>query len=78
MAGIAYWNLQRLIIRSQGENSLLRKAVGQDWKGKASPALYVAGILIALTAPDVASLIYWFVALWWLVPDRRIERALRE
>ena len=76
MAGIAYWNLQRLIIRSQGANSLLRTAVGHDWKGRLSPAFYVVGIPTALVAPSVASLIYWFVALWWLVPDKRIERAM--
>ena len=77
MAGIAYWNLQRLIIRSQGANSLLRTAIGHDWKGRLSPVFYVVGIPAALVAPSVATLIYWFVALWWLVPDKRIERALR-
>jgi TMEM175 potassium channel family protein len=78
MAAMAYWNLQRVIIRSQGANSILGRAVGNDRKGKLSPALYVAGILAALIAPAAASLIYCFVALWWLVPDKRIERALRE
>jgi uncharacterized membrane protein len=78
MAAMAYWNLQRLIIRSQGANSLLRSAVGRDWKGKLSPALYVVGILAALVAPYFAALIYWFVAVWWLVPDKRIERVLRD
>ena len=78
MAAMAYWNLQRVIIRSQGANSTLARAVGHDMKGKVSPAAYVAGILVALVAPSVASLLYWCVALWWLVPDRRIERALRE
>ena len=78
MAAMAYWSLQRLIIRSQGANSLLRRAVGHDWKGKLSPALYVVGILAALVAPYFAVLIYWFVAVWWLVPDKRIERVLRE
>jgi uncharacterized membrane protein len=76
MAAMAYWSLQRLIIRSQGPNSLLRRAVGHDWKGKLSPALYVVGILAALVAPYFAALIYWFVAVWWLVPDKRIERVL--
>jgi uncharacterized membrane protein len=78
MAAMAYWSLQRLIIRSQGANSLLRRAIGHDWKGKLSPALYVFGILAALVAPYFAALIYWFVAVWWLVPDKRIERVLRE
>src|SRR5687767_8256895 len=78
MAAMAYWSLQRLIIRSQGANSLLRRAVGRDWKGKLSPALYVVGILAALIAPYFAALIYWFVAVWWLVPDKRIERVLHD
>jgi uncharacterized membrane protein len=78
MAAMAYWSLQRLIIRSQGANSLLRRAVGHDWKGNLSPALYVVGILAALVAPYFAALIYWFVAVWWLVPDKRIERVFRD
>jgi uncharacterized membrane protein len=78
MAAIAYWILQRLIIRSQGRNSLLRKAVGRDWKGKLSPVLYLIGILAALIAPYVAGAIYALVAIMWLVPDRRIERVLRD
>ena len=78
MAAIAYWILQRFIIRSQGANSLLRKAVGRDWKGKLSPALYVVGILTALVAPYIGGAIYALVAVIWLVPDRRIERVLRD
>jgi uncharacterized membrane protein len=78
MAAMAYWMLQRIIIRSQGANSLLRTAVGHDWKGKLSPALYVIGILAALVAPYFAGVIYALVAVMWLVPDRRIERVLRD
>ena len=78
MAAITYWLLQRLIIRSQGANSLLRRAIGSDWKGKLSPVLYVAGILSALVAPSVAGAIYAAVAVIWLVPDRRIERVLHD
>ena len=78
MAAIAYWILQRLIIRSQGAHSLLGKAVGRDWKGNVSPFLYVAGILAAFVAPSVAGAIYTSVAVIWLVPDRRIERVLRD
>jgi uncharacterized membrane protein len=78
MAAMAYWILQRLIIRSQGANSLLRKAVGRDWKGKLSPVVYVVGILTALVAPYFAGAIYALVAVIWLVPDRRIERVLRD
>ena len=78
MAAMAYWNLQRLIIRSQGPNSLLRQAVGGDWKGTVSPLLYVIGIVAALFAPYLAGAIYALVAAIWLVPDKRIERVLRD
>jgi uncharacterized membrane protein len=76
MAAVAYTLLQRLIIKSQGTDSLLRRAVGSDWKGKLSPVAYVIGIVSASSAPDVAATIYALVAIMWLVPDRRIERVL--
>jgi uncharacterized membrane protein len=76
MNAIAYWILQRVIIASQGPDSLLKKAVRADWKGKLSPALYLVGILVATPAPWLAGGLYALVALIWLVPDRRIERAL--
>jgi uncharacterized membrane protein len=78
MAAIAYWILQQTIIASEGPNSLLRKAVGSDWKGKLSPLLYLGAIVITHWRPWVAQAIYVFAALIWLVPDRRIEHALRE
>ena len=78
MAAIAYWLLQTMIIRTQGQDSLLRKAVGSDWKGKLSPVLYVVGIVTTSWSPKVAQAIYVFVALLWLVPDKRIEKVLRE
>src|SRR5918994_4006607 len=58
MAAMAYWVLQRLIIRSQGPNSLLRRAIGGDWKGFLSPVLYTIWILAALVAPYFAVTIY--------------------
>ena len=78
MAGIAYFILQQAIIVSQGPTSVLRKAIGSDWKGKASPLLYVAGIVSSLFSSWMAQAIYVFVALLWLIPDRRIEHALRQ
>ena len=78
MAAIAYWLLQRLIIRAQGANSLLRRAIGGDWKGKLSPVLYAMAIVSALAAPYLAAAIYAMVAAIWLVPDRRIERVLHD
>jgi uncharacterized membrane protein len=75
-AAVAYWILQRLIMVSQGPDSVLRRAVGGDWKGNLSPVLYVIAILAARPAPWLAFSIYALVAAIWLVPDRRIERAL--
>jgi len=76
MAAIAYWILQQLIIRSQGRDSILKKAVGGDWKGKISPVLYAIAIALAFLSPWMTLAIYVLVALIWLVPDRRIERVL--
>jgi uncharacterized membrane protein len=78
MAGIAYLILQRAIVASQGPTSVLRKAIGSDWKGKVSLLLYVAGIVSSLFSSWMAQAIYVFVALLWLIPDRRIEHALRQ
>jgi hypothetical protein len=52
--------------------------VGSDWKGKVSPLLYVVGIVASVFSPWLAQAIYVFVALLWLIPDRRIEQALRQ
>ena len=78
MAAIAYYILQRTIIAQQGRDSLLAAAVGKDCKGKLSPVLYLAAIPLAFVSPWIASGLYVFVALIWLIPDRRIERALAE
>ncbi len=76
MAAIAYFILQQTIITSQGEGSLLKKAIGSDWKGKLSPVLYVAALILAFVSPWVSEAIFVAVAIIWVVPDRRIERIL--
>jgi uncharacterized membrane protein len=76
MAAIAYTLLQQVIIASQGRDSVLRKAVGRDWKGKLSPLLYAVAIPLAFWSQWIALAIYVLVALLWLVPDRRIEHTL--
>lgn len=73
MAAIAYFILQNSIIRSQGKNSILAKAVGNDIKGKMSPILYLLAIASNLASPWISGSIYIFVALIWLIPDKRIE-----
>ena len=76
MAAIAYFMLQQRIIASQGEGSLLKQAVGTDWKGKLSLILYSTAIVLAFVSPWIAIAIYVLVAVMWIVPDRRIERVL--
>ena len=76
MAAVAYWMLQAAIIGSQGPDSLLKKAVRGDWKGKVSQVLYLIGIMAAFRAAWMAQVFYLLAALLWLVPDRRIERVL--
>lgn len=76
LAAVAYWILQRAIIREHGTDSLLAIATRNDWKGNLSPVLYLAAIGLSFVRPWMANAIYVLVALIWLVPDRRIERAL--
>ena len=77
MAAVAYWVLQRVIIADQSDSSLLAQAVGPDVKGKVSPVLYAIAIPLAFYDQRVSQALYVLVALIWLVPDRRIVRALR-
>ena len=77
MAAMAYVILQRLIIASQGPDSILKKAVRGDWKGKLSPVLYAVAILSTFWWKWIALGLYVVVALIWLIPDRRIENVLR-
>jgi uncharacterized membrane protein len=76
MAAIAYWMLQRVIIRREGHDSLLARATARDLKGKLSPVLYLIAIPLAFVQPAIAGALYVVVALVWLIPDSRIERAL--
>ena len=78
MAAIAYVVLERAIIAREGRDSLLAQAVGGEWKGELSLVLYVAAIPLAFVSPWIAAGLYVFVALLWLVPDRRIERQLKK
>jgi uncharacterized membrane protein len=76
MAAVAYWILQQLSIASQGPDSMLKKAIGSDWKGKLSPVLYAAAIPLAFWWPWISLSLYVVVAVLWLIPDRRIENVL--
>jgi uncharacterized membrane protein len=76
MPSIAYFLLQRAIIRRHGPNSVLAHAIGRDFKGKASPILYAIGMVAVLFTAWIAGGIYVLVTLMWVIPDRRIERAI--
>jgi TMEM175 potassium channel family protein len=77
MPAIAYYLLQKAIMRKQGPNSVLANALGSDIKGK-MPILYVMGIVLAFVGPWLSVAMYVLVAVMWLIPDRRIERILHE
>ncbi|HYY99066.1 MAG TPA: TMEM175 family protein [Pyrinomonadaceae bacterium] len=77
-AATAYYTLQRLIIAQQGADSKLKAAVGKDVKGKLSPLIYVAAIIMAFVNQWVSDGLYVLVALMWLIPDRRIEARVDE
>jgi uncharacterized membrane protein len=78
LPAIAYYLLQKAITRTQGAGSTLATALGNDFKGKISPVLYVGAIALAFVSPWLSLALYALVALMWLIPDRRIEQALRQ
>ena len=78
MPAIAYFLLQRAIVHQQGRHSVLASAIGRDLKGKLSPLLYAAAIVLAFVSPWLSIALYVLVAVMWLIPDRRIEHVLRE
>jgi len=78
MCAVAYWILQKTIIYSQGKESLLQKALGNDFKGKISPLLYLIAIPSAFLSPWISGAIYVAIALIWLIPDTRIERTIKQ
>ncbi len=76
MSGFAYWVMSRVIVASEGPDSLLAKAVGKDRKGMISVVLYAVAIPLAFVNQWIAQAFYVSVALMWLIPDRRIERLI--
>jgi uncharacterized membrane protein len=76
VAGAAYNVLQRQVLAPGGRESRLAKAIGRDVKGKISVVAYAAAIPLAYANQWISDGLYVFVALIWLVPDRRVERAL--
>jgi uncharacterized membrane protein len=78
MPACAYYLLEQALLRKEGPNSKLAQALGLDIKGKISPLLYAAAIMLAFVRPVISGAIYVLIALIWVVPDRRIERLLSE
>ena len=76
MGAIAYYVLSQTIVGAEGRDSILKTAVGRDWKTKVSLALWLAEIVVALSSPRIADTMFVFPALLWLIPDRRIEKSL--
>ena len=76
MAALAYYLLSQCLIHYHKEGSLLGTAVGSDFKGKVSIAIYASAVLLSFANRWIGFGLYWVVALIWLVPDRRIERIL--
>jgi uncharacterized membrane protein len=74
MPAVAWWIMQKAIIRAQGEDSPLRTYLGRDLKGTISPMIYFCGIALSFVTSWAAMLCYLTVAILWLIPDRRIER----
>ncbi len=74
MNGVAFNILQHVIIKSHGKNSDLAIAVGKDYKGKLSVVLYLIAVVFTKYYVEISGVIYIFVALLWLIPDKRIER----
>jgi len=77
MCAIAYFILSKVIIAEHGEHSLLAKAVGKiDLKGILSPVIYAVGVALAFYLPLISFILYFVVAIMWIIPDRRIEKVL--
>ncbi len=78
MAAFAYWILQSSIIAEMGNDSIIAKAVGKDYKGKASLALYISAIPLSFVSVFISGGIYVLVAFIWLIPDKRIEKHIKQ
>ncbi len=77
LAALAYTILVRIIIKVEGKDSVVGKAIGSDFKGNISLAAYVAAILLAFYNPWISGGLFVAVALMWFIPDRRIERVMK-
>lgn len=77
-SAIAYWILVHVLLKHHERDSVLAQAIGRDFKGNISIALYLLGIGLAFTNRWLACAVYVMVAIMWLIPDRRIESKISE
>jgi uncharacterized membrane protein len=78
MSAVAYYLLAHILIRDNGPDCALAKAIGKDRKGIASIAIYLLGVIAAIWSPWISLALYVIVAIMWFVPDRRVENSLRD
>jgi uncharacterized membrane protein len=78
LAGTAYYVLAHTLVAHHGAASTLAVALGGDFKGRISIVIYAIAIAVAFVAPLISCALYAFVAMMWLIPDRRFERVLLE
>ncbi len=78
LAALAYYVLVRTLIAQHGKDSVLATAIGNDFKGKISPVFYTIGFVFAFINTGISMALYALVAIIWLIPDPRIEKALSE
>lgn len=78
MTAVAWVIMQNRIIHAQGDDTTFQRTLGGDFKGKISPVLYLAGIMLAFFRPWMAELVYAVVALLWIIPDRRMEAKVND
>lgn len=78
MAAFAYYFLARSLVSHHGTDSILGEALGRDWKGKLSIIIYILGIGLCFVYPLAGFSLYVLVAAMWFIPDRRLEKKLKQ
>lgn len=78
MCGVAYFILEKALIKHNGKSSLIADVLGRDWKGKSSVVIYIVAIGVSWISPAISFALYAVVAAVWFIPDKRIENKLTE
>ena len=75
MCAVSYNIVQAEVIKINGKDSQIFRNIGNDLKGKLSIIAYAPAIIFAFYFPGISYLIYIAIALTWIVPDSRLEKA---